>query len=135
MRRFLLYWFLDYALAATVVYVISSASKEVFDAPVLSRLVLVFIPLSTLLFSWLFYRAVDGFHAHRLAVASIWVGLAMVVDGGIFWFIAHQSPLTHLFTSLALAVYGAKFLSVFLGAYLGIKTRAAISATDMLSPR
>ncbi len=118
-KRFAFFWIADYVLAVLVVYVITLASVSIFHLPQLRYVVLLFVPISTLLFSWLFYRGTDRVHAHRLIIAATWTVLAMIVDGMTGWFTAQASPLLVFTSPLLLAVYGSKLLAVFVGAYLG----------------
>lgn len=135
-KRFLFFWVADYLAATLVVYVISKASVSVFDFPQLSYIVLFFIPLSTLFFSWLFYRSLKGISARRFLVATLWVGVAMIVDASVYGLVYKVTPFLVVTSPLLLAVYASKFLAVFVGAYLGTVPKPAVDvADDMLSPR
>lgn len=136
LKRFLFFWLADYLLATLVVYTLSAASVAVFHLPQLAYVVLLFIPVSTLCFSWLFYRKLGQLETRRLVVASVWVVLAMVVDGVVGWMLTRTSPLLVVTSPLLLAVYGTKFLAVFVGAYVGLNRGSTLRvADDMLSPR
>lgn len=137
LRRFVLLWIMDYTIATMVVYTLSAASTAVFDLPALSYLSLLFIPIATVFFSWQAYRRVEREAAHRFKVAVVWVGAAIMIDVVMAGLIGHVSPLTYLFSPIVLAVYGMKFLGVFVGAYLGVCNNNCARptvATDMLSP-
>lgn len=135
-KRFIFFWLTDYLAASLVVYTLSAASVSIFGLPQLGYIALLFIPISTLFFSWMFYRPLGQLEAHRLLVAAAWVALAMVVDALIGWLVAQTPPLNVVTSPILLAVYGSKFLAVFVGAYLGVGLRNPVSvAVDTLSPR
>lgn len=134
--RFLIFWLVDYLVATVVVYVLSSAGQSIFGMPSLTYGSLLFIPISTMFFSWMAYRGIKSESAHRLIVAACWVGLAAFVDVGIAFVVMHVSPIATLSSPIVIAVFGTKFLAVFVGAYLGLKSVKPLDdLSDNLLPR
>ncbi len=132
LSRFFIYWLLDYIVALTVVYTLTTAGRAVFDMPSLAYVSLLFIPTSTLFFSWLAYRGVESESAHRGVIALRWVLLAMLVDVIVAVAVYHISLANFLFSPLVIGTYGSKFLAVFVGAYLGVTVSRK---ADTLLPR
>jgi len=133
--RLVLFWAIDYAAATVVTLVLSYAAVNIFKTLSIAYVSMVFIPLSTLLFSYLYFKKIDAARPLRLEVAGIWVALSLVVDLIIATLIYHQNIVLYLGSPLLLAISGLKFMAVFVGAYLGLKPSKRRAATDMLSPR
>ena len=135
MRRFIIYWILDYVVATMVVFVISSAGPAIFGSVVFSYVSLLYIPIGTVFFSWLAYRGVERQSAHRLVVATVWVGLAALIDVSVAVLVSQASFFAYLLSPIVLGVYGLKFLGVFVGAYLGLSPMAKSAAIERPSLR
>lgn len=134
LHRFVIYWIVDYVLAAGIVFVVATAGPVVFGIPQISYLALLYIPLGTMFFSWLAYRGVQRESAHRLVVAVAWTGLAVLVDVAIAAVVWQIAPLVFLLTPFSIGIYGLKFFSVFIGAYLGLPPLARLERASPPSP-
>ncbi len=134
----MIFWLIDYAVASIVVFTLSKAGVALFDFPALSYLSLLFIPIATMFFTWQAYRGNRGQAPHRLIVAGLWLGTAVIIDVVVAYIASQVTPFAYLASPIVIAVYGTKFLAVFVGAYLGgapVRPAVPSAANGTPSPR
>lgn len=132
--RLALFVLIDYVVASVITVTLSFAAVRIFQSAFVAYVSLLFIPLSTLLFSALYFRGIHAEHPRRLEIAAVWIVVSFAIDLLLVTLVYHMDLGTYLANPVTLAVTGLKFMAVFVGAYIGL-TKPQMIAADLLSPR
>ncbi len=134
-KRIFGFWVLDYLTGMALGWAIFILASTIFDFPALNNAIYVYVPLKSLLFSWLACRTIKKDHPHRFVLANVWLLLDILGDFLVLKFLYQApQPFVTMIQPHILYLFASKYFAAIAGAWLGFRSTYAVGS-GMPSPR